>query len=314
MTIKVLLAPTEDFIKRDKTKVASNVLPGSNVVIPTINANDYNVNDYIVIGVEGSEAAELQKITAVAGQNVTVAVLKFNHFADEPIVKYRYNARKFYGSTTQTGTYAELTGYGSPVTIQVNDPQGTILEYTGGEGYLYFKATYWNTQTSEETSIADAEAVLANEATRYCSIYAIRKQAGLTNNPFITDGIIETYRKRAENEVKSYIFSKYILPLVNSSGVAEVPAMIENCTTLLAAGYMDYQEFGKDGEGVKWLGEARSILKQLQGPGGQTLLGSDDQEMQVVTNSMSVQSFPDSVDNDPADDGPQQKFTMTQRF
>jgi hypothetical protein len=146
---------------------------------------------------------------------------------------------------------------------------------------------------------------------RYCSLYAIKTQAGLTNNPYITDGLVEVYRKRAENEVDSYLNARYVLPLLNSTGVAEIPFLVENCTTLLAAGYMDYKEFGKDGEGVKWLGEARSILKKLQTPGGQQLLGADKMEMQTKTLSSSVMSYPDTVDND---NGPVQVFGMRKRF
>jgi hypothetical protein len=184
------------------------------------------------------------------------------------------------------------------------------LEYVGGEGYLFFKATYFNSTTSEESNITDANAVLADESTRYCSIYAIKKQAGLTNNPYITDGFIENLRKRAENEVNSYLYERYILPLINSTSVPEIPFMVENVTTLLAAGYADYQEFGKDGEGVKWLAEARAVLKKLQ-TGAQRLIASDMTEFQQKDLTQGVNSFPSSVDND---NGPTQQFTMDQNF
>ena len=157
----------------------------------------------------------------------------------------------------------------------------------------------------------ESNAVLGDESARYCSIYAIKKQAGLTKNPYITDGVVETYRKRAENEVDSYLNAKYTLPLQNSQGVPEVPFMIENICVLLAAGYMDYQEFGKDGEGVKWLGEGRAILKALQSPGGQQLLGSDHAEMMTNTLTSGVKSFPDTVDNE---NGPTRMFTTGQIF
>ncbi len=73
---------------------------------------------------------------------------------------------------------------------------------------------------------------------------------------------------------------------------------------------MDYKEFGNDGEGVKWLGEARSVLKALQ-DGKQRLIGTDDQEFTQKTLTQGVQSYPDQVDND---NGPLQCFSMQQRF
>lgn len=310
--MRTLLAPTEDFIKLEHTVLDADVSAGSNVALTVLNNDKLAQNEFIVIGHEGSESAELCQINAsvTPGTAIQVATLLRSHKKGEPITKYRYNKRKFYGSTTETGTYTELTSYGSPVTIQVDDPQGTFLEYTGVEGYLYFKSTYYNSQDSAETDQSDSEAVQGDQSSRYCSIYAIRLQAGLTNNPYITDGQIEVYRKRAENEVNSYIISRYQLPLLNADGVSEIPWMIENVTVLLAAGYMDYQEFKQEGDGVKWLGEARGILKAVQN-GKQALIGLDGQPMTMLTNSTGVQSYPNTVDNT---DGPDQKFTMRQQF
>ncbi len=309
--MKNLLAPTEDFIKMERGRLSADIGPGSAVAIPVVNSDGFAVNNYIVVGIEGSEEAELCKVTGVATGLITVATLLMTHIQDEPIVHYRYNKRKFYGSLTAGGTYNELTLYGSPADIKVTDPQGTYFEYTGAEGYIYFKATYYNTTDSIETDIADATEVLADESKRYCSIYAIKKQAGLLRNPYVGDAVVETYRRRAESEVDSYLNSKYVLPLTNASGIQEIPFLVENCAALLAAGYMDYQEFGKDGEGIKWLGEARSILKKLQSPGGQQLLGSDHYEMQGRARSGGVRSYPDTVDNN---NGPLRAFSRGQRF
>lgn len=308
--MKVLFASTEDFIKRERARVSADVSAGSSVSVTLTNGEGYAANDWLVIGYEGSENAELCQISSITANVAVIATLRLNHKSDEPVVKYRYNKRKFYGCLTATGTFLELTANGSPVTIGVDDPQGAILEYTGAEGYTYFKATYYNSTTADESNIADAEAVLADESLRYCSIYAIKKQAGLNNNPYIVDGDIETYRKRAENEVNSYVISRYQLPLTNADGNTEVPWMIENITTLLAAGYMDWQEFGADGEGKKWLGEARSLLKKIQS-GEQSLIGIDGVQMTEVDTLSGVQSYPSSVDND---EGPTQQFTMRQQF
>lgn len=309
--MRTLLAPTEDFIKKERTSLTADTAAGNSAVFNVGNAANYLVNDFIVAGVEGTDQGELCQITAVTATTITVALTKILHRAGEPIVKYRYNKRKFYGCVTASGVFNEITGSGSPVQIMVNDPQGTLIEYIGVEGYLYFKSTYYNSQDLTETSIADANAVYADESLRYCSLYAIRKQAGLTENPFISDGTIETYRQRAESEVDSYLNSRYMLPLQNSVGVHEIPFLVENCTTLLAAGYMDWQELGKEGSGYKWLGEARSILKKLQTPGGQQLLGSNKAEMLVKTLSSGVRSYPNTVDNT---NGPDRKFTMRQKF
>ena len=281
------------------------------MTISVLSAESFAADDFVVVGIEGSEQAEMCRVVAVGTGYIEVQTLLKNHLQDEPITKYKYNQRKFYGSLTSGGTYHELTSYGSPANIEVSDPQGTYFEYTGTEGYVYFKSTYYNTTDTTETDITDAAETYADETERYCSIYAIKKQAGLTQNPYIGDAVIEQYRKRAEAEVNSFLNAKYFLPLTNSQGIREIPFAVENCTVLLAAGYADWQEFGKDGEGFKWMADARKQLKQIQSPGGQQLIGSDFKEMQNRGSSSGVQSYPDMVDNA---NGPTQSFTMMQKF
>lgn len=302
--MRKLLAPTEDFIKGSRTRLAEIASKGSNVTL-TLENNDGTAEDtYIVIGNEGSEKVEIQQINnaVVAGQEVRVATLLFDHEPGEPVTVYNFDKRKFYGCTTKDGSFVELTADGSPVLIRVSDPQGTLLEYTGVEGYLYFKATYFNSTTNEETNIADSEASLADETVRYCSIYGIRKMAGFTDNPYITDGRIEDKRRQAENEIDSAIFENYTLPL------AEIPPLLTYVAECLAAGYLHYEEFGSEGAGVKKLGEARGILKAIQ-KGTQRLIGADHTELASGSTSggSNLSGYPDASTPGPS-------FTRTMRF
>lgn len=306
--MKLLIAPTEDFNRDQRTELAAPAGAGSSVNMQVADSKGFAAGNYIVVGTEGSQQAELCIVSAVPdATHLTVTTLLLNHLTDESITKYFYNARKFYGSATSGGSYTELVSSGSPVTIGVNNPQGTVLEYTGTDGFLYFKSTYFNTSTSDESDITESDPVLADDSSRYTSLYSIRVKAGLTENPFISDQRIEEKRKQAENEVNSYIMSRYALPLANSTGVPEVPWLIQNVTTLLAAGYLDYEEFLGDGMGVKWLGEARGILKALQ-QGTQRLIGTDSAEMTAVTSTQGIQGpSSGSCDYPPS-------FTMRQRF
>lgn len=302
--MKRITAPTDPSIRIELGYLDSDVSPGSNVSLTLKNNDGLSQYDYIVIGYEGSELCEMQQINGVvtAGTLVQVATLKFAHKKGEPVIRYRYNRRKFYGSTTATGTYTELTGDGSPVQIQVDDPQGTSIEYTGST-YTYFKATYYNSQTTTETDLAESLASDADETNRYASLYAIRKHAGLYDNPFYSDFRLEMKRKQAENEIDSMIYAKYSLPL------SEVPALISYVCELLGAGYIDFEEFGAEGEGVKWLGEARAILKDIKN-GTRILIGSDGVEESRRENVGRVAGYPD--DTASSDEG--YMFTRDKQF
>lgn len=302
--MKRIIAPTDPSVRVELGYLDADVSPGTNVSLTLQNNDGLSQNDFIVIGHEGSELCEMEQINGAvtAGTLVQVATLKFAHKKGEPVVKYRYNKRKFYGATTSDGTYTELTGEGSPVQIQVDDLQGTVIEYTGTT-YQYFKATYYNSQATLESDIADAEVMTGDESIRYASLYAIRKHAGLYDNPFYSDFRIEMKRKQAENEIDSMIYARYSLPLT------EVPALLSYICELLAAGYIDYEEFGKDGEGVKWLGEARSILKDIKN-GTRILIGTDGVEEARRENVGRLAGYPD--DTTASDEG--YMFTRDQQF
>lgn len=305
--MKSLLAPTEDFIIVERGILDADVSAGSSVTLPLINNDGWADNDYIVVGHRGKEKAELQQLNAaVSGStDVQVATLKFDHKKGDPVFKYRYNQRKFYGATSATGTFSELTDDGSPIDIQVDDPQGSQLEYTGSEGFTHFKSTYYNSEEDLESPIADANVTEADESKRYTSLFAIRKHAGLSENMLIDDGRIEEKRKQAESEIDSCLFPRYVLPL------SEIPHLITRIATLLAAGYIDFEEFGSDGEGVKWLGEARGLLNSIK-KGTQKLLASDQTELEVKTSTTQVQGFPDNT----IDEGSREdvQFKMKTRF
>lgn len=302
---KLLYAPTEDFIKTEVGRLAENANAGSNVVLTLVGNEGFSANDYVVIGHEGNELAELEQInqSVSPGTQIRVGILKYNHKAGEPVYKYSYDKRKFYGCATIDGTYTELTADGSPKLIQPDDPQGTFIECTD-DTYQYFKATYYNSTTDDETDVEDSNAQSANESLRYASIYGIRKHAGLAGNAFYSDLRIERKRVQAESEVNATIGARYILPLT------QIPGIIENITELLAAGYIDYEEFGKNGEGVKWLGEARAILKNIGTK--YILIGTDGVELPVATKVDVLNGFPDGSTADGARDA--KVFRMSDKY
>jgi phage gp36-like protein len=288
--MKLLYAPTDQSIKTEITELAANASAGSNVQLTVANGSGFVAHDFVVVGTEGSEGAELCSVTAVTDTTITVSTLKFAHTSGEPVTKLLYDQRKFYGATTAGGSYTELTSYGSPAAIQVDDPQGTYLEYTGSEGYLYFTASYYNSYSSAES---DQEAIDASESDRYASLYAIRKHAGFVRNPYYPDSRVETKRTQAENEINSAIAARYQLPL------SEVPGVVSNVCETLAAGYIAYEEFGSDGDGGKMLGEARAIIKAIAN-GTQRLIGASFVELARNVKVGVLDGYPNDPDTDSA--------------
>lgn len=95
--MRKLIAPTEDFIKGERDELTADVSAGSGVTINLLSSGNFAVGEWIVIGQEGSETAELVQIASVPNATSITATTVLAHKKGEPIVKYRYNKRKFYG-------------------------------------------------------------------------------------------------------------------------------------------------------------------------------------------------------------------------
>ena len=303
-------AVTEDFIKSEKTYVATPVSASATPVYVD-NNQGYTANDFFVIGTEGDETTEMRQVSSTpSGQLVASAVFSFAHKIDEPIVKYAYNQRKFYGCATSGGTFVLI----ETKDIEVDNPRGTYFAYTGST-YNYFKATYYNSTTTTESDIDDSTEVQAGDVDHYCSIYEIKEEAGFLNNPYISDGRINLLRLQAENEVKASIASRYLLPL------SYVPEIIKTVTQLLSAGRLLYQEYGSetDGlakDGVSKIKEARSILKAIR-EGEMILLNASDAELaHSETIGATLAGYPDdtTADAEETDSGGEIRFRQKKEF
>ena len=310
--MKPFLCPTENFIKSEKTEITADVSAGSAVEVAVKNNQKYAENDFCIFGIEGSEGAKVVKISSVAGNTtITFATVKLAHLKGAPITKIRYNRRKFYGCVTKTGIFI----YISINDIEVDNPKGTYFEYTGVEGYLYFKATYYNSVTLEESDIDDAIAVRAGAVDHYCSVYDIREEAGFVNNPYIGDGRIHAKRLAAEAEVKSSVAAIYSLPL---SAECEIVGVI---TKTLAAGWLMWAEYGEEASGTSKDGmakveEARSMLKAIRN-GSLPLLDASDSEPSKISSPLNqMDGWPDETteDEDEDDSGGAIRFRIKKKF
>ncbi len=292
--MKTFICVTEDFVKSYKTEVTEAISAGSNIVVKVISNQGFTVDDFVILKREGTEQAHLARISETIGNDyLKIQEVKYDLEIGDPVVKIDYNQRKLYGSLTKDGEFVLV----ETKDIAVDNPQGTYFGYTGD--YIWFKATYYNTITSIETSLDDAIAVEIGEPTRYCSIYDIREESGFLDNDYIDDGRIDNLRLQAEAEVKASIGSVYKLPLSANSEV------IRTITKLLAAGWLMWQEYGSEAsgtskDGIAKVEQARSMLKAIR-ENRLKLFDENDVELARASDSISggtISGYPDSTTPD----------------
>jgi len=300
--MQILLAPTEDVVLREKTALSADEA-AAQTTLSVYNPAGFTVGDFVIVDELGSEISELKKIASIdtSANTITLTVaLSRAHSKDAPITKIRYDKRKFYRSSTKTGTYSHLASEGSPVLIQVDQPEGTEFEDSTGATTSWYKATYYNSSTGDETSIDDAVATKAGDAEHYTSIYKIRVEAGFQNNAYIGSDLIDRYRYEAEAQAEGEVVGVYQLPF------SSPPKIFQHIITLLAAGLLISKEYGLESDidisktGQSKIDRAEELLGKIK-DGKILLVGEDSNELSKRTDIMA--SCSNAYNSDKVDTG-----------
>lgn len=107
--------------------------------------------DYGVIGPYGVEKTELKQLSTITDTlNIAPASLAYSHSEGDPLTLIRWNQIKIYKATSLTGTYSILTTVGIDV-----DQTTTNYDDTTGLSTDYYKISYYNSQTTVESSLSD---------------------------------------------------------------------------------------------------------------------------------------------------------------
>lgn len=274
--MRILVAPTENFILGEKTFFGENA--SSSVSTITVkNASNFKAGSFIVLGTIGNETTEIKQIDTIDEDLQSMTLVEATNFAHsklEPIQEIRYNKRKFYRSDSEEGTFTHLSSEGSPVAIQVDIPEGTRFEDTTGTGDHYYKATYFNSHSGDESRTDDSIAAKASDVEHYTSIFKIRAEAGLLENYYITSDLIHSYRLEAEAEVEGMVANVYQLPF------SYKPKILQHIVTLLAAGHLLSKEYGMEADieisksGERKIERANMLLEKIM-EGTLLLIGED---------------------------------------
>lgn len=264
--MNILVAPIEQVVLGEKTFFSADEAVGQ-ITLSVINAQGFSIGDFVILGIRGEEKAEVRRITSVATDLKAITVdtaTDFEHQKNDTIVHIRYDKRKFYRSATKTGTFAHLTNEGSPVNIEVDNPEGTEFEDTSGGPSDFYKVTYFNSFLSTETSLVDADATQADGTEHHTSIFKIKEEAGFKNNPHIDIELVFRYRVEAEAQAEGAVVGKYQLPF------AAQPKIFQQIVTLLSAGLLLSKEYGMEADveisktGQRKIERAEELLQKIR--------------------------------------------------
>lgn len=253
----------------ETTQLSASVLSGQKIA-NVVNSQGIDINNFYVLGELGSELSELAKLNTKTGNALTALVNYTNsHLDGNSVTKLFGEKIKLYRALNINGSIPLDSDFSLLATIDIDvDQYSTIYTDTLGGINYWYKKTYFNSVTSEETDLSSSIAIRGGDNSYYCTIDEVRIEAGLTRNKYITDEDIYTKLVSAESEVNmSLTAGGYHLPLTT------VPPVIKNATLLIAAGYLLLKNYGPESTGTNKdanlkLTEGRKLLTKIENAGG----------------------------------------------
>lgn len=281
------------------------------------NVNGFGTDSFVLNGRPGAEKSEIGVVDSIAGRvitlnsNLSYAHKKFDEvrrmFGDKIKI---YRAANVDDTEPADGDFAELT----ELTIEADKLTSSYTDDDGGVDYWY-KQTYYNSLTLEETSLEDSTAMRGGDYGHYATLNEVREEAGFEDNPDITDSLVDDYRAMAEGKVKSALhYAGYTMPL------AMTPSVVRMASRLIAAGMILNKDYGQSAEGTTKEGNAKieegeKLLKQIKDD-EIVLVNEQDERLARTTKGATFSGWPDSTTEDTKgeDGGGVRKFRMTDVF
>jgi phage gp36-like protein len=303
----------------ERTKLAEDVAAAA-VDVDVQNADNISEDDPIVIGLPGDESSEIRHVTGGTAPNVTFAALSRAHDKFDPVVALRGDKVRIYriahaDIAGSLPTDAEFTTEGvyATVTLQVDQTWTEYVDSSGGSDYWY-KLTYYNSESTDETSLSLMEAVRGGGYLNWVSLEDVRSEAGFEENQWVSDRKISDARDDAESIIKSVLSNAgYDLPLD-----APIPGIVKRFARQLAAAYILQAEYGMDAEGTSKDGYKKEevVMERLKmiAKGELALINPNDDE--DVNNTDQIDGYPDDTTEDlsSSESGGDINFRIGQKF
>ena len=134
------------------------------------NNSNFAIDNFIIVGGEGSETAELVRVSSLSGTTTInlASGLKFAHALNDAVRVVPSDKVRFYGAQSTTITVSDLL---ATADVEVDNPdRETSFYHSSGNNNWYYKFTYYNTTTGSESSLSDAVLISGGTSNDlYCS-------------------------------------------------------------------------------------------------------------------------------------------------
>jgi hypothetical protein len=249
------------------------------------NNQDFAANDIVYVGRLGSDTGE--KVVASGISNATtigVSALARPHNRFDDVHSLFGNKIKVYRAANVDGTAPSDASFSSIATIDIDydQPSTSYTDSSGGSDYWY-KFTFYNSTASTETTLPDSTAARGASYGLYCSVDDVKQKAGLQNNKYLPDSLVDQKRQAAKAYIDAELTGLYTVPFT-----VPINPLIREVAQLLAAGYLLTSEFGASSASTRAQGE--EFIKN----GLDILTRINNKELKLTGVTGAVSTVPDA--------------------
>jgi len=272
--------------------------------------------DFVYVGRLGSDTGEKVVSSGISGATtIGIGALARPHNRFDDVHSLFGDKVKVYRAPNVSGTPPSDSSFELLATVDIDFDQNytSYNDATGGSDYWY-KFTFYNSTAATETSLADSTAARGGSYGLYCSVEDVKKKAGLQNNQFLEDSLVDQKRQAAKSHIDAELTGLYVVPFT-----APINPLIREIAMTLAAGYLLISEFGAGSAATRAQGE--EFIKQAQG----TLHRINNKELKLtgvtgvaetVTNAGGYNAWPNASTATAVAEsgGAERQFRMSDRY
>lgn len=233
---------------------------------------------------EGCEKAVVASLTGETTINLSAA-LKLPHTRYEPVTAVLGDSIHIYRAADVDGSVPADELF-TVLTTRTIDPDqaSTYYKDSTGSSAFWYRHTYFNPITNDETPLTAFDAWRGDDFTHYASLAEVRKEAGFEKAYNLPDSDVELQRRNAESEINASLSGAYTVPF------APVPAIIRTLTIQLAAAMLLVHAYGESAGNRQKLKDARAAI---EGYKNRSSVLTDDDGISLTTSN-GVSGYPDA--------------------
>lgn len=240
----------------------------------------------IYVGHLSREGIEKAVVASVDDETTVTlsAPLKLPHKAYEPVTAVLGDKIHIYRAVNVIDAVPADEAFTVFATREIDpDQMSTYYKDSAGSGGYWYRFTYFNETSMEETPLTALDPVRGQDFPHYASLGDIRQAAGLQNAFNLSDRTVELWRTVAETEIDSALAGAYTVPF------NPAPAIVKSLTLELAAALLLVDAYGEGAYG-KRLKDARAKISEYR---SRTAVVTDENG-QPLSTSNSVTGYPDA--------------------